>query len=108
MEKLQKIHSCRQVSTKNNFVVFVLDGRKSFPINHGKTSKDTFLQASGFSGRNNSVFSVTTMNRREYQVFAPAICGKKAIFISSSLLHILCHDDVHDEKVNTLGINEIG
>ena len=61
--------------------MFVLDGRKSFPINHGKTSKDTFLQASGFSGGNNSVFSVTTLNRREYQVFAPGICGKKAIFI---------------------------
>ncbi|XP_073252388.1 ubiquitin carboxyl-terminal hydrolase isozyme L3-like isoform X2 [Porites lutea] len=61
--------------------LYELDGRKSFPINHGKTSKDTFLKASGFSGRNNSVFSVTTMNRREYQVFTPGICGKKAIFI---------------------------
>jgi len=91
MEKLQEIHSCRQVSTQNNFVVFILDGRKSFPINHGKTSKDTFLQASVFSGRNSSAFSVTTMNRREHQVFAPAICGKKAIFISLSL-HILSRD----------------
>lgn len=108
MEKLQEIHSCRQVITQNNFVVFVLDGRKSFPINHGKTAKDTFLQASGFSGRNSFVFSATTMNRREHQVFSPAICERKAIFIFSSLLHILCHDDVDDEKVNTLRIIEVG
>lgn len=40
-------HFVAFVNHNNN--LYELDGRKSYPINHGKTSADTFLEVSNFS-----------------------------------------------------------